>query len=96
MTDTGLLLKEECGHIFAVIENSLNKVIKFDRKIQEHLRFGIISSIYWAGFGSACQQLKKQFPTFQLEFIELSPLAQKEALFNNDIDIGYCTLCGYA
>ncbi|AGH82253.1 LysR family transcriptional regulator [Psychromonas sp. CNPT3] len=88
LTAAGILLRDECAHIFTVIEGSVNKVCQFDREQQEHLRFGIISSIYWAGFSSACQQLKKQYPKFQFEFIELSPMAQKEALVNNDIDIG--------
>ena len=89
LTAAGVLLRQECQSIFEVIERSVNKVTQFERETQGHLRFGIVSSIFWASFGYACQQLKKQYPKIQFEFIELSPQRQKVALFNNEIDIGF-------
>ncbi|ABV87042.1 LysR family transcriptional regulator [Shewanella pealeana] len=89
LTSTGLMLRHECQSIFSVMETSVNKVTQYARETQGHLRLGIVSSVFWAGFGYACQQLKTQYPSIQFEFLELSPQEQKVALFNNEIDIGF-------
>ncbi|MCL1129432.1 LysR family transcriptional regulator [Shewanella sairae] len=89
LTEAGLLLREQCQSIFNVMESSINQVTQYARHSQGLLRLGIVSSVFWAGFGHACQQLKQEFPKFQFEFIEQSPQQQKVALFNNEIDIGF-------
>ncbi|MGS0683332.1 LysR family transcriptional regulator [Shewanella sp. 125m-7] len=89
LTSTGLLLRTECQSIFDALESSVNKVTQYARETQGHLRLGIVSSVFWAGFGYACQQLKADFPNIRFEFIELSPQQQKVALFNNEIDLGF-------
>lgn len=88
LTSTGMLLRQECQSIFEVMDSSINKVTQYAREKQGHLRLGIVSSVFLAGFGNACQQLKKQYPSIQFEFIEQSPKQQKVALINNEIDIG--------
>ncbi|MCL1145711.1 LysR family transcriptional regulator [Shewanella sp. 10N.261.52.F9] len=89
LTATGKLLRDECQAIFDVMERSINQVTQYARETQGHLRLGIVSSAFWAGFGYACQQLKADYPSIRFEFIELSPQKQKVALFNNEIDIGF-------
>lgn len=89
LTAAGVLLREQCQSIFNVMESSINQVTQYARQRQGLLRLGIVSSVFWAGFGYACQQLKFEFPKIQFEFIEQSPQQQKVALFNNEIDIGF-------
>ncbi|GIU29538.1 LysR family transcriptional regulator [Shewanella schlegeliana] len=89
LTSTGLTLRHECQSIFSVMESAVSKVTQHARETQGQLRLGIVSSVFWAGFGYACQQLKTQYPRIQFEFLELSPQQQKVALFNNEIDIGF-------
>ncbi|MGL4472895.1 MAG: LysR family transcriptional regulator [Shewanella sp.] len=88
LTATGMLLRDECQLLFDQMDNSINKVIQHTREAKGHLRIGMVSSAFWAGFGDASQQLKREFSHVQFEFIEQSPLQQKVALFNNEIDLG--------
>lgn len=88
LTSTGILLRDECELIFKQLDQSISKVTHHARQHYGHIRLGIVSSVFWAGFGYASQQLRLQYPEIQFEFIELSPRHQKQALLNNEIDIG--------
>ncbi|PKG56023.1 LysR family transcriptional regulator [Shewanella sp. GutDb-MelDb] len=88
LTDVGLLLKQECGLLFELFGDSINKVAKAGRALDNTINIGLMSSIFWAGFGSVLREFKKSYPQYTFNFIELSPEKQKQALIKHRIDIG--------
>jgi len=88
LTEVGLLLKQECALLFDVFRDSINKVAKAGRKLDNRINIGLMSSIFWAGFGTALREFKKRYPQYIFNFIELSPQDQKQALIEHRIDIG--------
>ncbi|SUQ32431.1 LysR family transcriptional regulator [Vibrio furnissii] len=88
LTTAGKQLNQECERIFDVLETSLNRVAQSAREEQATLNLGLMSSIFWAGFGDALHQLQQTHPTLTLNLLELSPEKQKQALLQHHIDIG--------
>ena len=88
LTATGRLLQAECALLFDVLESGLNRVVQAGRMERNQIRIGLVSSIFWAGFGEVIRQCHQRYPVFEITFTELSPERQKQALANNEIDLG--------
>ncbi|MGR1224520.1 LysR family transcriptional regulator [Aeromonas veronii] len=88
LTATGRLLQAECTLLFDVLESGLNRVVQAGRMERNQIRIGLVSSIFWAGFGEVIRQCHQRYPEFEITFTELSPERQKQALANNEIDLG--------
>ncbi|MFQ2080941.1 LysR family transcriptional regulator [Aeromonas veronii] len=88
LTATGRLLQAECTLLFDVLESGLNRVVQAGRMERNQIRIGLVSSIFWAGFGEVIHQCHQRYPVFEITFTELSPERQKQALANNEIDLG--------
>lgn len=88
LTEVGQLLKQECALLFDVFRDSINKVTKAGRELDNTINIGLMSSIFWAGFGAALREFKKNYPQYVFNFIELAPQKQKQALIEHRIDIG--------
>jgi len=52
------------------------------------IRIGLVSSIFWAGFGEVIRQCHQRHPECEITFTELSPERQKQALASKEIDLG--------
>ncbi|WP_349917608.1 LysR family transcriptional regulator [Aeromonas veronii] len=88
LTPTGRRLMEECALLFDVLESGLNKVVQAGRMEHNQIRIGLVSSIFWAGFGEVIRQCHRLHPEYEITFTELSPEKQKLALANKEIDLG--------
>ncbi|MFM5179949.1 LysR family transcriptional regulator [Aeromonas veronii] len=88
LTATGRLLQAECTLLFDVLESGLNRVVQAGRMEHNQIRIGLVSSIFWAGFGEVIRQCHQRYPEFEITFTELSPERQKQALANKEIDLG--------
>lgn len=88
LTATGRLLLAECALLFDVLESGLNRVVQAGRMERNQIRIGLVSSIFWAGFGEVIRQCHQRYPEFEITFTELSPERQKQALANKEIDLG--------
>ncbi|HHQ4767325.1 LysR family transcriptional regulator [Aeromonas veronii] len=88
LTATGRLLQAECTLLFDVLESGLNRVVQAGRMERNQIRIGLVSSIFWAGFGEVIRQCHQRYPVLEITFTELSPERQKQALANNEIDLG--------
>lgn len=88
LTATGRLLMDECTLLFDVLESGLNKVVQAGRMELNQIRIGLVSSIFWAGFGEVIRQCHRLHPEYEISFTELSPEKQKQALASKEIDIG--------
>lgn len=88
LTATGRLLMDECSLLFDVLESGLNKVVQAGRMERNQIRIGLVSSIFWAGFGEVIRQCHRLHPEYEISFTELSPEKQKQALASKEIDIG--------
>lgn len=88
LTPTGRLLMDECSLLFDVLESGLNKVVQAGRMERNQIRIGLVSSIFWAGFGEVIRQCHRLHPEYEISFTELSPEKQKQALANKEIDLG--------
>ncbi|WP_421232790.1 LysR family transcriptional regulator [Aeromonas jandaei] len=88
LTATGRLLQTECTLLFDVLESGLNRVVQAGRMESNQIRIGLVSSIFWAGFGDVIRQCHQRYPEFEITFTELSPERQKQALANKEIDLG--------
>lgn len=88
LTPTGRLLMDECSLLFDVLESGLNKVVQAGRMERNQIRIGLVSSIFWAGFGEVIRQCHRLHPEYEISFTELSPEKQKQALASKEIDIG--------
>ncbi|MGN5112547.1 LysR family transcriptional regulator [Aeromonas jandaei] len=88
LTATGRLLQAECALLFDVLESGLNRVVQAGRMERNQIRIGLVSSIFWAGFGEVIRQCHQRYPEFEITFTELSPERQKQALANKEIDLG--------
>ncbi|MGY3858009.1 LysR family transcriptional regulator [Aeromonas intestinalis] len=88
LTPTGRRLMEECTLLFDVLESGLNKVVQAGRMEHNQIRIGLVSSIFWAGFGEVIRQCHRLHPEYEITFTELSPEKQKLALANKEIDLG--------
>ncbi|MBM0491228.1 LysR family transcriptional regulator [Aeromonas jandaei] len=88
LTATGRLLQAECTLLFDVLESGLNRVVQAGRMERNQIRIGLVSSIFWAGFGEVIRQCHQRYPEFEITFTELSPERQKQALANKEIDLG--------
>ncbi|ABV36605.1 HTH-type transcriptional regulator XapR [Shewanella sediminis HAW-EB3] len=88
LTEVGLLLQQECALLFELFRDSINKVTQAGRELDNTINIGLMSSIFWAGFGAALREFKKSYPEYTFNFIELAPQKQKQALIEHRIDIG--------
>ncbi|CAJ1894876.1 TPA: LysR family transcriptional regulator [Aeromonas hydrophila] len=88
LTATGRLLQAECALLFDVLESGLNRVVQAGRMERNQIRIGLVSSIFWAGFGEVIRQCHQRHPEFEITFTELSPERQKQALSRKEIDLG--------
>lgn len=88
LTPTGMLLKEECSRIFDVLNSSVNNIIKAERNQKNIITIGLVSSAFWTDFLTDIRRFQKNYPSYEFNFIEMSPAEQKENLLNNTIDIG--------
>lgn len=70
------------------MDHSLSKVQQIGRHRDNILRIGLVSSAFWAGFGSMLKEFHRRYPTYQVEIIELCPEYQKPQLLDKKIDIG--------
>lgn len=73
LTATGWLLQAECALLFDVLESGLNRVVQAGRMERNQIRIGLVSSIFWAGFGEVIRQCHQRHPEFEITFTELSP-----------------------
>ncbi|PSW18121.1 LysR family transcriptional regulator [Photobacterium sanctipauli] len=90
LTAAGEALQVECEQIFRALDRSISKVQKIGRHQNNTLRIGIVSSAFWAGFGSMLTEFRTIYPNSQVEIIELCPETQKQQLADLKIDIGLC------
>ena len=74
--------------LFDVLESGLNRVVQAGRMARNQIRIGLVSSIFWAGFGEVIRQCHQRYPEFEITITELSPERQKQALANKEIDLG--------
>jgi|GEM_PF-974219 len=88
LTEVGLLLAQECALLFDMFRDSINKVVKAGRELENTINIGLMSSIFWVGFGTVLREFKKSHPQYVFNFIELSPEKQKQGLIEHRIDIG--------
>lgn len=88
LTPYGQLLREKCEQIFELVNISLEQVAQLGRLDRNHIRIGIMSSLFWMGFGDILKSFRKQCPDNELIFQELSPETQKVALAHQEIDFG--------
>tara|TARA_R110000851_G_scaffold67191_3_gene151587 strand:- start:8929 stop:9858 length:930 start_codon:yes stop_codon:yes gene_type:complete len=88
LTEVGLILKQECALLFDMFRDSVNKVAKAGRELDNTINIGLMSSVFWTGFGTVLREFKKRYPQYTFNFIELSPEMQKQALSEHRIDIG--------
>ncbi|WP_216640843.1 LysR family transcriptional regulator [Edwardsiella tarda] len=88
LTPTGHLLLTECTLLFDMLESSLNRVVQAGRRERNQIRIGLISTVFWAGFGEVIRQCHQRYPELQISFTELSPERQKQALLSREIDLG--------
>jgi DNA-binding transcriptional LysR family regulator len=88
LTPGGRLLMDECSLLFDVLESGLNKVVQAGRMERNQIRIGLVSSIFWAGFGEVIRECHRLHPEYEISFTELSPEKQKQALASKEIDIG--------
>lgn len=88
LTPSGRLLMDECSLLFDVLESGLNKVVQAGRMERNQIRIGLVSSIFWAGFGEVIRECHRLHPEYEISFTELSPERQKQALASKEIDIG--------
>ncbi|MDA6077533.1 LysR family transcriptional regulator [Edwardsiella anguillarum] len=82
LTPTGHLLLAECTLLFDMLESSLNRVVQAGRRERNQIRIGLISTVFWAGFGEVIRQCHQCYPELQISFTELSPERQKQALLS--------------
>ncbi|MNZ42990.1 HTH-type transcriptional regulator CynR [compost metagenome] len=71
-----------------MLESGLNRVVQAGRMERNQIRIGLVSSIFWAGFGEVIRQCHQRHPECDITFTELSPERQKQALASKEIDIG--------
>ncbi|GAB6260199.1 LysR family transcriptional regulator [Photobacterium sp. R1] len=88
LTAEGKQLWQECVRIFDTIDVSLNRVQQVGRAQASTLNIGLMSSVFWAGFGEAIRAFQQQYPEIRIQLLEMAPKKQKQALANHSIDIG--------
>ena len=88
LTPAGKQLQKECRLIFDVLDTSISRVKQRYRVDHQTINIGLMSSIFWAGFGDALYQLQQRYPATKYNLIEMSPGKQKQALEQGRIDIG--------
>ena len=88
LTATGMLLKEECGRIFDVLNSSVNNIIQAERNQKNIITIGLVSSAFWSDFLTDIRRFQKSYPSYEFNFLEMSPAEQKVNLLNSTIDIG--------
>ncbi|WP_227876262.1 LysR substrate-binding domain-containing protein [Photobacterium frigidiphilum] len=88
LTEPGMVLRTECEQIFYAIDRSLSKVQRVGRHQNNTLRIGLVSSAFWAGFGSMLKEFHCLYPHYRVEIIEINPESQKKKLLDKKIDVG--------
>lgn len=88
LTRAGQQLQQECERIFDVLESSLSRVMQSNRQEKQTVNIGLMSSIFWAGFGDALHQLQQANPQVTINLLEMPPEKQKQALHQHQLDIG--------
>ncbi|WP_051252685.1 LysR substrate-binding domain-containing protein [Ferrimonas kyonanensis] len=90
LTAAGALMKLECEQLLAAMEQSLNRVLQAGRSQHQTLNIGLISSAAWDGLFAAIEVFRLQQPQVSMNFIELAPSEQRQALREQRIDVGLC------
>ncbi|SDK22405.1 DNA-binding transcriptional regulator, LysR family [Ferrimonas sediminum] len=90
LTAAGAVMKLECEQLLAAMEQSLNRVLQVGRSQSQTLNIGLISSAVWDGLFSAIESFRAQRPQVAVNFIELAPSEQRQALREQRIDVGLC------
>ncbi|WP_240798209.1 MULTISPECIES: LysR substrate-binding domain-containing protein [Vibrio] len=88
LTRAGQQMQLECERIFDILDSSLNRVMQYGRQEKQTVNIGLMSSIFWAGFGDALHRLQQAYPQVTLNLLELPPEKQKQALQQHRLDIG--------
>lgn len=88
LTPAGKQMRQECERIFDVLESSVSLVKQSGRQSQQTINIGLMSSIFWAGFGDALHKLQQTNPQVTLNLLEMPPEQQKLALQQHQLDIG--------
>ncbi|MCR9705358.1 LysR family transcriptional regulator [Vibrio vulnificus] len=88
LTKAGEQLQAECVTLFAQFERSIHRVKQCAREEKQQLDIGLMSSIFWAGFGPAFHALQQLMPHATLNLLELSPEKQVRQLLMHQIDLG--------
>ncbi|GAA5644924.1 LysR substrate-binding domain-containing protein [Vibrio proteolyticus] len=88
LTPAGAQLRNECVSLFDQLDRSLNKVQQVARQDIQSIHLGLMSSIFWAGFGEALGQLSRQHPHIRINLLESAPSQQLTALRDHRIDMG--------
>lgn len=88
LTAAGRQMKLECERVFGTLESGLYRVQQVEREQSGTLNIGLMSSIFWAGFGDALQQIKTSFPDCRYTMLEMAPEKQIQGLLTGQIDLG--------
>lgn len=88
LTKAGEQLQAECITLFTQFERSIHRVKQCAREEKQQLDIGLMSSIFWAGFGPAFHALQQLMPHATLNLLELSPEKQVRQLLMHQIDLG--------
>ncbi|KZL22116.1 HTH-type transcriptional regulator BenM [Pseudovibrio axinellae] len=90
LTATGRALKLECEQVFNALDNAITNTQRQGRAENSTLSIGIVSSAFLDGFANLLSDFKAKHPDCSLNFTELAPNQQKEALHGGVVDLGIC------
>ncbi|SDR20783.1 LysR substrate-binding domain-containing protein [Pseudovibrio sp. Tun.PSC04-5.I4] len=90
LTAAGRLLQRECEQIFSALDHAITKTQKLGRAVNSTLNIGIVSSAFLDGFANLLSDFRGKHPDCTLNFTELAPTQQKNALDAGRIDLGIC------
>ena len=89
LTEAGRLMKVEAGQMLEQMSQALDRVIQAGKSEQQTLNIGFVSSALWHGLFELLDQFKLQYPALMINFVELAPNEQRQALIDRRIDIGF-------
>ncbi|KZK75342.1 HTH-type transcriptional regulator BenM [Pseudovibrio sp. W64] len=90
LTAAGRVLKRECEQIFNTLDYAITNTQRQGRAENSTLSIGMVSSAFLDGFANLLSDFKSKHPDCSLNFTELAPNQQKEALDGGIIDLGIC------
>ncbi len=93
LTAAGRVLQRECEQIFNTLDFAIRNTQKRGRAENAVINIGMVSSAFLEGFGNLLSDFKSKHPECSLNFTELAPNQQKEALNDGIIDVGICRHC---